>query len=203
MAGAAGVSAVAQTARQPALVEEAERIASAISGRLASREGGVHESEAGERVTESEAKLDARTDTDKRVVRAAELDAETGAGVSAPPQTQTQPLARERAADGARADDAPSSEASAQTQPSSEGEATTRTQPSDGDASGAGRVRQRAAAVGASVGDSLRPRVEKLRERSVVVLDEAAEDPGLRFVLVAAALFVVALLLFIFSFALR
>jgi hypothetical protein len=49
----------------------------------------------------------------------------------------------------------------------------------------------------------LRPRAQKLRERSVVVLDEAADDPGLRFVLVAAALFVVALLLFVFSFALR
>jgi hypothetical protein len=65
--------------------------------------------------------------------------------------------------------------------------------------SAAGRVRQRASAVG----DSLRPRVGRLRERSVVVLDEAADDPGVRFVVVAAALFIVALLLYVFSFVLR
>ncbi|MFN2597051.1 MAG: hypothetical protein ABR563_07690 [Pyrinomonadaceae bacterium] len=67
----------------------------------------------------------------------------------------------------------------------------------------AGRVRERAAAVGAVVGETLRPRAEKLRERSVVVLDEAADDPGVRYVVVAAALTVVALILFALSFLLR
>lgn len=176
MAGAAGLTAAAQTTRQPALVEEAERVASSLSGRLA--EHDAHE-------------------------RAGDAD------VSA---SRSEPTTRERADD----------EASSQIKVA-DNEATTQTQPADtvmtndsvaattvGEASagdeataGAARVRQRAAAVGAGLGESLRPRVGKLRERSVVVLDEAAEDPGLRFVLVAIALFVVALLLFIFSFALR
>lgn len=80
---------------------------------------------------------------------------------------------------------------------------TTASQPEQKVDEPAGSVRGRAAAVGASVGDNLRPRVERLRERSGNVLDEAADDPGLRFVLVAVALFVVALLLYVFSFVLR
>ena len=65
-----------------------------------------------------------------------------------------------------------------------------------------GGVRGRAAAVGASVGESLRPRVERLREASSVVIDEAAEDPGVRFLVVAAALFLLFLLLWLLSFTL-
>ena len=42
-------------------------------------------------------------------------------------------------------------------------------------------------------------RVGRLREASIVVLDEAHDDPALRFVLVAAALFVVFLLILLFS----
>src|SRR5437763_1183636 len=46
-------------------------------------------------------------------------------------------------------------------------------------------------------------RVERLREASVVVLDEAQDDPALRFVLVAVLLFVVFLLILLFSHILR
>ena len=63
-------------------------------------------------------------------------------------------------------------------------------------------LRQRAASVGASVGENLRPRVEKLREASTVVFDEATDDPGLRFVIVAALLFLVFLFIFLFSYIL-
>jgi hypothetical protein len=45
------------------------------------------------------------------------------------------------------------------------------------------------------VDEGLRPRAEKLRRASNVVLDEAAADPSLRFVLVATALIILSLLL--------
>jgi hypothetical protein len=45
------------------------------------------------------------------------------------------------------------------------------------------------------VDESVRPRAEKLRRASNVVLDEAAADPSLRFVLVATALIILSLLL--------
>lgn len=61
-----------------------------------------------------------------------------------------------------------------------------------------GRMRQRAA----SVGENLRPRVEKLREASTVVLDEASDDPGLRFVIIAALLFLLFLFILLFSYIL-
>jgi hypothetical protein len=63
-------------------------------------------------------------------------------------------------------------------------------------------MRQRAASVGASVGENLRPRVEKLREASTVVFDEASDDPGLRFVIIAALLFLLFLFIFLFSYIL-
>jgi len=47
--------------------------------------------------------------------------------------------------------------------------------------------------------DDLLHRVQRLRKMSNVVLDEASYDPSLRFVLVAAALFVVFLLILILS----
>jgi hypothetical protein len=65
-----------------------------------------------------------------------------------------------------------------------------------------GGVRSRAAAVGASVGETLKPRVERLREASSVVIDEAAEDPGVRFLVIAAVLFLLFLLLWLLSFTL-
>lgn len=49
--------------------------------------------------------------------------------------------------------------------------------------------------------ENLRPRVERMREASIVVLEEAAEDSGLRFVLISVLLFLLFLLfLFISSF---
>ncbi|HEX9919551.1 MAG TPA: hypothetical protein VGA87_10305 [Pyrinomonadaceae bacterium] len=65
-----------------------------------------------------------------------------------------------------------------------------------------GRIGRRATAVGASVGENLRPRVEKLREASTVVFDEATDDPGLRFVIVAAVLFILFLFILLFSYIL-
>ena len=47
--------------------------------------------------------------------------------------------------------------------------------------------------------DDVRPRVEKLRHISSVVLDEAAYDASLRFVLVAAVLFILFLVLLLMS----
>lgn len=44
------------------------------------------------------------------------------------------------------------------------------------------------------VEENLRPGVEKLREASIVMLDEAPDDSGLRFVLIGVALFLVFLL---------
>jgi hypothetical protein len=156
LAGAAVVAAPAQA--QPALVDEAERVAASLSGRLAAREAG---------------------------------DAPAPNVSDAPhvPHTPTAPPA----VDDARGSAAEERAGASPETPKVAG----RVEPP------AGGLRQRAASVGAGVGESLRPRAQKLRERSVVVLDEAADDPGLRFVLVAALLFVVALLLFVFSFALR
>ncbi|MCA1643773.1 MAG: zinc ribbon domain-containing protein [Acidobacteria bacterium] len=102
-------------------------------------------------------------------------------------------------ADGRGAQTAPTKDAPPDSAPAA-GEARAA---SAGDARAAGRVRRATAAVGAGLGESVRPRVEKLREASVVVFDEAAEDPGMRFVVIAALLFVVALLILLFSFVLR
>ena len=49
------------------------------------------------------------------------------------------------------------------------------------------------------VADNVRERVEKIRHVSSVVIDQAAYDPSLRFILVAAVLFVLFLVLLIFS----
>jgi len=56
-----------------------------------------------------------------------------------------------------------------------------------------------AAAARGVIEDNLRPRVERLRKVSSVVIDEAAYDPSLRFVLVAALLFGMFLLLFLLN----
>jgi hypothetical protein len=47
--------------------------------------------------------------------------------------------------------------------------------------------------------DGMRGRLEKIREVSSVVIDQAAYDPSLRFLLVAAGLFLVFLVLLILS----
>jgi uncharacterized Zn finger protein (UPF0148 family) len=49
------------------------------------------------------------------------------------------------------------------------------------------------------VADNVRDRVEKIRHVSHVVIDQAAYDPSLRFLLVAAVLFVLFLVLLILS----
>jgi uncharacterized protein involved in copper resistance len=50
-----------------------------------------------------------------------------------------------------------------------------------------------------AVEGKIAPRVEKLRHASTVMLDEAADDPGLRFVLVAAVLIIFSLILLLLS----
>jgi hypothetical protein len=50
-----------------------------------------------------------------------------------------------------------------------------------------------------AVEGKIAPRVEKLRQASTVVLDEAADDPGLRFVLVAALLILLSLVLLLLN----
>ncbi len=47
--------------------------------------------------------------------------------------------------------------------------------------------------------ENLRPRVAKLRQASSTMLDEAADDPGLRFVLIAAVHFIFTVALLVFS----
>jgi hypothetical protein len=49
------------------------------------------------------------------------------------------------------------------------------------------------------VAENVRDRVEKIRHVSIVVIDQAAYDPSLRFLLVAAVLFVLFVILVIFS----
>lgn len=49
------------------------------------------------------------------------------------------------------------------------------------------------------VAENVRDRVEKIRHVSSVVIDQAAYDPSLRFLLVAAVLFVLFLILLILS----
>lgn len=56
------------------------------------------------------------------------------------------------------------------------------------------RHRVKVAAMDAVEG-RIAPRVEKLRQASTVMLDEAADDPGLRFVLIAAVLIIFSLVL--------
>ncbi|MFL6211300.1 MAG: hypothetical protein ACJ74W_20800 [Pyrinomonadaceae bacterium] len=64
---------------------------------------------------------------------------------------------------------------------------------------GRGARFERVAGMRARAGE----RVERLRDASFVVLDEAQDDPALRFVLVAAVLFVAFLLILLFSHVLR
>jgi hypothetical protein len=74
---------------------------------------------------------------------------------------------------------------------------------SNASATGGERARvkfQRARAVArGAMEEQVAPRVEKLRQTSAVVLDEAADDPSLRFVLIAATLFILFLVLFFIS----
>jgi len=72
--------------------------------------------------------------------------------------------------------------------------------PADSGAAAAPLARPRADERGrraAAVKESLRPRVERVRDASMGVLEDAAEDSGLRFVLIALVLFAV-FLVFLF-----
>lgn len=60
------------------------------------------------------------------------------------------------------------------------------------------RHRVKVAALDAMEG-KIGPRVEKLRQASTVMLDEAADDPGLRFILVAAVLILISVGLLLLS----
>ena len=64
----------------------------------------------------------------------------------------------------------------------------------------AGAARRRPAAI---MKENLLPRVEKMREASIVVLEEASEDSGMRFVLIAVALFLLFLFFLFVSSLLR
>jgi hypothetical protein len=86
-----------------------------------------------------------------------------------------------------------------------QGVAVEESAPSESNASTAGGERaraklQRARAVArGAMEEKVAPRVEKLRQTSSVVLDGASDDPSLRFVLIAAALFILFLVLFFIS----
>lgn len=62
-----------------------------------------------------------------------------------------------------------------------------------------GMIAAKAVEARGQLEENLRPRAAKLKQTSSTVLDEAAIDPGLRFVLIAAALFLLTLALLVFS----
>ncbi len=59
------------------------------------------------------------------------------------------------------------------------------------------RVKQAAREM---VQENVRPRVEKLRKASNVVIEEAAIDPSLRFILIAVLIFIIFITLLLLSF---
>ena len=75
--------------------------------------------------------------------------------------------------------------------------------PHEGDDDGGRSKRQRmTAAARDAFEEKLSPRVEKLRHASNVMLEEAAYDPSLRFVLVAVALILLSLLILLLNYLL-
>lgn len=212
-AGAEANAARAQPRAKSALVDQAERVANSLSGRLAAREPGVTAAATATAPVEDVVSLDPEPIATTHAVQSLAMTEAQEPGASAradapggrvnAPAAEVAPEAEDAArapvetsrADERGAPSVPTQGALADPVPgTSEAQAE-----SAGDGRGAGGVRRRAAAVG----ESVRPRVEKLREASVVVFDEAAEDPGMRFVVIAAFLFVVALLILLFSFVLR
>jgi hypothetical protein len=118
---------------------------------------------------------------------------ERGAGVDNLMDTSALPpgaITNESNSVTSREVDSPVAEAASVEQPRvvtfADGDATERTPPK--------RHRVRTAAREA-VEENLLPRVERLRQASNVVLDEAAYDPSLRFVLIALVLFFIFLLI--------
>lgn len=69
---------------------------------------------------------------------------------------------------------------------------------SDGE-HGERRRRHGLAAAAGVVGEKISPGVEKLRHASNVMLEEASDDPSLRFLLIAAAIFVLTIFLFLLN----
>jgi hypothetical protein len=213
-AAAAQTAARAQPRAKSALVDQAEQVANSLSGRLTAREPDAPApADEVEDVLPPDAEPAALTPV-------AESPATTRVGEPVTSMRVEEPVARTNepvvgqaptAGEGARASAGMSGTDERGAQPVSTKDSLPDSAPITGkarvvwagEARGAGRVRQRAAAMGAGVGGSVRPRVEKLRDASVVVFDEAAEDPGMRFVVIAALLFVVALLILLFSFVLR
>jgi hypothetical protein len=207
----------AQPKAKSALVDQAEHVANSLSGRLAAREP---EATAPDGADEDVLSLDAGPVATTGVAETFDVDdTALDAGHVAPsrgegPVAQANESIVEKATtdDGARASVETSRAEGRGSRPTAARDALADPAPgadgareseSAGEGRGAGRVRRRAAAVGAGLGETVRPRVEKLREASVVVFDEAAEDPGMRFVVIAALLFFVALLILLFSFVLR
>jgi hypothetical protein len=211
-AAAAQTPARAQPPRaKSGLVDEAERVANSLSGRLAAREP---EANAPAAAVEDVLSLDPEPAATTHVAERARVAepvaparAEESVLQASAPAVEDAPTME----DGARAAVEMAGTGARGTQPDSTDDAPADSAPitgaaraqSAGDGRGAGRVRRATAAVGAGLGETVRPRVEKLRDASVVVFDEAAEDPGVRFVVIAALLFLVALLVLLFSFVLR
>jgi hypothetical protein len=61
------------------------------------------------------------------------------------------------------------------------------------------KIKQATTAARDKIEDNVRPRVDKIRQASSVVLEEATYDPSVRFILVAGALFVLFIVLLIIS----
>jgi cobalamin biosynthesis Mg chelatase CobN len=173
---ATGNPARATTTQQSSLVDEATRVAATLNEKLPtlSQETPIHGNHRGatEPAREARARDENREATEARAAHAAQ-DA-------SPSPDHAMRTASVTGTGEASAGVAPAAQADAR----------------------GGRMRQRAASVSASVGENLRPRVEKLREASTVVFDEASDDPGLRFVIIAALLFLLFLFILLFSYIL-
>lgn len=154
------------------LVDEAARVAATLNDKLPT--------------LSQEARISGRHQTPTEAAHephaTAAAEAEEASGARALPP----PIEREEPAPAERVELAPQEEMTA---------AATQTDPRGG-------MRQRAVSVGASVGESLRPRVEKMRDATTVVFDEASDDPGLRFIIVAIVLFLCFLFILLFSYIL-
>ena len=86
--------------------------------------------------------------------------------------------------------------------PGTSEEPATTPKPTTADTTQVGKVRdkiQRATTLARDVEGDVKHRVQKVRQMSSVVLDEAGYDPSLRFVLVAAVLFLLFLLVMLLN----
>ena len=61
------------------------------------------------------------------------------------------------------------------------------------------QIQRATTAARGALEDNVRPRVDKIRNASSFVLEEASDDPSLRFVLVAGALFLLFVVLLVIS----